>query len=123
MTEKPRGRPPVSPQGGKDAGHLGMDDRGNVTWQWSSDVDQLPEDTLGATERIRALVDPDLAIRDDETDPSTPGESIPKGLKTGYNPYSSGALGKKSRKKKKDLRELSKWVELRKNTAGNKGDD
>ena len=123
MTGKPRGRPPVPPQGGKDAGHLGLDDRGNVTWQWSDDVDQLPEDTLGATERIRALVDPGLAVRDDETDPSNPGQSIPKGLKTGYNPYNSGALGKKARKKKKDLRELSKWVELRKKTVGNKGDE
>ena len=38
----------------------------------------------------------------------------PHGLTAGYNPYDSGTLSKQSWKKKKDLRELSKWIELRK---------
>ena len=48
---------------------------------------------------------------------ATRSRSNPKGLKTGYNPYNSGALGKQSWKKNKDLRELSKWIELKKKTA------
>jgi hypothetical protein len=45
--------------------------------------------------------------------------SNPKGLRNGYNPYESGLLGKKNQpsqpRKKRDLRELSKWMEAKKN--------
>ena len=50
----------------------------------------------------------------DDADPLSPLTVNTKGLKSGYNPYNSGALGKQSWKKKKNLRELSKWIELRK---------
>jgi len=122
MTNKSRSKPP--PPGSTDAepGHLGVDDRGNVTWEWSDDEDLLADDSLGAAERVRALVDPKLQIREDEDDPLSPAQSNPKGLKSGYNPYNSGALGKQSWKKKKDLRELSKWIELRKK-MGQKPDE
>jgi len=43
-------------------------------------------------------------------------------LTSGYNPYNSGALGKQSFKKKKNLKELSKWIELRKKAAEKKSD-
>ena len=122
MTEKPR-RKPEAAAGGSGPGHLGTDDRGNVTWEWSEDEDLLAEDTLGAAERVRALVDPRLQVKDDEDDPLNPIRSNPKGLKTGYNPYNSGALGKQSWKKKKDLKELSKWIELRKKLAEKKPDE
>jgi hypothetical protein len=115
----PPGKPPA-PGAGKDAGRLEQDDRGNVTWQWSDDRDLLADDTLGAAERVRALVDPKLDVVDEA--PSNSIQSNPKGLKTGYNPYNSGALGKQSWKKKKDLRELSKWIELKKKMA-NKPED
>jgi len=69
---------------------------------------------------VRALVDPNLQVADDPDDPLNPAQNNPKGLKSGYNPYNSGALGKQSWKKKKNLRELSKWIELRKKLAGNK---
>jgi hypothetical protein len=114
MTQKPRGKAPVSPSGTSDAGHLGLDDRGNVTWEWTEGDDLLTDDSLGSAERLSALVDPNLQIKDDDDDPMSPIKSNPKGLKKGYNPYNSGALGKQAWKKKKDLRELSKWVELRK---------
>jgi hypothetical protein len=62
-------------------------------------------------------VDPNLAVKDDDEDPLNPVRNNPKGLKTGYNPYNSGALGKRRWKKKKNLKELSKWVQLRKQMA------
>jgi hypothetical protein len=121
MTEKPRGKPPQAPAKDGDAGHLGMDDRGNVTWEWNEDEpDLVADDTLGAAERVRALVDPRLQVKDDDDDPLNPVQSNPKGLKSGYNPYNSGALGKQSYKKKKNLKELSKWIELRKKMAEKK---
>jgi hypothetical protein len=100
-----------------------VDDRGNKTWEWANDQELLADDILGATSRLRALVDPSLQIRDDEDDPLNPAQSNPKGLKTGYNPYNSGALEKQNWKRTKNLRELSKWIELRRKTAEKKGDE
>ena len=114
MTDKPRSKPPRAPVKDVDAGRLGLDDRGNVTWEWNQDEpDLVADDTFGASERVRALIDPRLQVTDDD-DPMSPIRNNPKGLKSGYNPYNSGALGKQAWKKKKDLRELSKWIELRK---------
>lgn len=124
MTEKPRGKAPQAPAKDGDAGRLDLDDRGNVTWQWNEDEpDLVADDTLGAAERVRALVDPRLQVKDDDDDPLSPVQSNPKGLKRGYNPYNSGALGKQSWKKKKNLKELSKWIELRKKIAEKKEPD
>jgi hypothetical protein len=110
------GKPPAKPPGTPDVastepGHLGTDDRGNVTWEWAGDEDLQADDTLGAAERMRALVDPSLDVVDDENPNAI--KHNPKGLAKGYDPYSSGALGKQSWKKKKNLRELSKWIELK----------
>ena len=120
MTEKPRAKPPAVPPEHGDAGHLGMDDRGNVTWQWNEQVDRLPDDTFGSTQRIRALVDPGLEVADDDSDPLQPRRDNAKGLKTGYNPYNSGTLGTRPRGKKKDLKQLSQWIELRKKVTKGK---
>jgi hypothetical protein len=119
MKEKPGGKTPASADAG-EAGRLGYDDRGNVTWQWKDDEDLLADDELGATARVRALVDPQLQVKDDETDPLNPVSHNPKGLKSGYNPYNSGALGKQSWKKKKDLKALSQWIETRNKVATKK---
>ena len=118
MTEKPGGKPPATTGG--DAGKLGLDDRGNVTWEWRDEGDLLADDSFGGAERLRALVDPALQVKDDDDDPLNPIRSNPKGIKSGYNPYNSGALGKQSFKKKKNLKELSKWIELRKKLAEKK---
>jgi len=105
---KPAGKLPEPPERRDEPGRIEVDDRGNMAWQWT-DEELLADDTLGAAERIRALVDPKLKVEE------TPEEiNNGKGLKTGYNPYQSGALGKQQWKKKKNLRELSKWIELRK---------
>jgi hypothetical protein len=123
MTGKPPSGPPAPPPPEREPGRLGVDDRGNKTWEWANDQELLADDILGATSRLRALVDPSLQIRDDEDDPLNPAQSNPKGLKTGYNPYNSGALEKQNWKRTKNLRELSKWIELRRKTAEKKGDE
>lgn len=122
MTEKPRGDAP-QPPAGSEPGHLGTDDRGNVTWEWQDEGDLLADDALGGVERVRALVDPSLQVKDDDDDPLNPIRSNPKGIKSGYNPYNSGALGKQNWKKKKDLTELSRWIELRKKLEQKKDEE
>lgn len=94
-------------------GRLGGTDSRSGKWEWANDDVLQPDDTLGAAERFRALVDPRLDLID-EPDPNSIKHNA-KGLKHGYNPYDSGALGKDKSKKKKNLRELSKWIELKRN--------
>lgn len=122
MKEKPGGKTPA-PAEASEAGRLGYDDRGNVTWEWKEDEELLADDELGNTARVRALVDPNLQVKDDDTDPLNPAGHNPKGLKSGYNPYNSGALGKQSWKKKKDLKALSQWIEARNKVAAKKTPD
>ena len=117
-TRKPPGdpakpRPSTEPTG---PGRLAEDDRGNISWEWANDDALQSDDTLGGIERLRALVDPSLDVVDDDA-PNTLKHNA-KGLKVGYNPYDSGALGKTERKKKKNLRELSKWIETKRKVAG-----
>lgn len=113
MSQQPP-RKPSRPDGNQDAppsepGRLAKDDRGNVTWEWADDEVLQADDTAGTLRRLRALVDPSLEIVD--PDPAPRGIENPSGLKTGYDPYESGALFKRRRRKKTDLRELSKWIE------------
>jgi hypothetical protein len=126
MTEKRRGRLPGEWADDDDddapphseAGRLAEDDRGNVTWEWANEEVLQADDTAGAIERLRALVDPNLDIVDSE--PAAHGIENPRGLKTGYNPYESGALVKSGRPKKKktDMRELSKWIATKRKLQG-----
>ena len=113
---QPKGKPPghpvvPPPEHSDEPGRLEVDDRGNVTWNWSDDDVLQADDTLGAAERLRVLIDPKLDTVDDTG--LNPVKHNAKGLKKGYDPYDSGALGKNSWKKKKNLRELSKWIELK----------
>ena len=119
---KPPGQPVVPPiEHPDEPGRLEVDDRGNVTWNWSDDVVLQADDTLGAAERLRVLIDPKLDTVED-TD-LNPIKHNAKGLKKGYDPYDSGALGKNSWKKKKNLRELSKWIELKRKVEDKKKGD
>ncbi len=111
MKPKPS-TPRAKDEPASEPGHLGVDDRGNVTWEWADDEALQADDTFGATTRLKALSDPSLQLSEDDG-PTSAKEPNPKKLKTGYNPYDSGALGKVGRKKSKNLRELSKWIELR----------
>jgi hypothetical protein len=116
MTGKPPDKPPTTDAPVNEAGRLGVDDRGNVTWEWADHEELQSDDILGATARLRALTDPKLQLREDDG-PTNPAEPNPKRLKSGYDPYDSGTLGKAGRKTTRNLRELSKWIELRRKMA------
>jgi len=117
MAEKPRDKPagkPPADSKDNEPGRVAPDERGNMGWQWTEDdTDLLADSEFGKIERLRALHDPKLDLVEDPN-PAKSVRNNPKGLKTGYNPYDSGTLSKESYKKKKDLRQLSKWIELRK---------
>jgi hypothetical protein len=120
---KPAGKPPAESKD-KEPGRVAEDDRGNMSWQWSDDEgDLLADDDVGKAERLRALNDPKLDFQDEPDNPNAPVQNNTRGLKSGYNPYNSGALGKSSWKKKKDLHKLSDWIELRKKLEKKKSED
>ena len=113
--------------GGTDAvpGQLAHDDRGNVTWEWSDNPDLQADDILGGTARLRALLPKNLAIEDENDLAAVSRDPIPtrKTPKSGYNPYDSGEPTKQTWKKKRDLRELNKWIALKKRMEDKSGDD
>ena len=118
MADDPSQKPPrprrSDPKAAPDdnPGQLAEDDRGNITWRWANEEVLQADDTAGAIERLRVLVDPKLDVVDDDGT-RNPVRDNPKGLKVGYNPYDSGSLGKTARMKKLDLRELSKWIDAK----------
>lgn len=93
-------------------GKIAFDARGNAVYEWSTDT-LAEEGESGERARNKALKHPGLSLVDDAPVPNAPIQQNPKGLRVGYNPYESGMLAKKERKKKTDLRELSKWVDLK----------
>jgi len=127
MANETTRKPPVVPARKRatpepnEPGRLAENDRGDVAWEWAQDDTLQSDDTAGAIERLRALVDPNLNVV--EEDPPNTIKHNAKGLKQGYNPYDSGALGKTERKKKKNLRELSKWIETKRKVEGSGNPD
>ena len=119
-TRKPPGSPakPRPSTRPTEPGRVAENDRGNMGWEWANDDALQSDDTLGGIERLQALVDPNLVVVDDDAPNSLKHNA--KGLKVGYNPYDSGALGKTERKKKMNLRELSKWIETKRKTEAKK---
>ena len=120
MADETTPKPPATPEPAatptrNEAGRVAEDDRGNMTWQWANDDVLQSDDTAGAIERLRALVDPQLDVVEDNGPADTVRDN-PQGLRVGYNPYDSGSLGKTARMKKLDLRELSKWIETKRKT-------
>jgi hypothetical protein len=103
---EPRVQKPAQP------GQIAFDDRGNAIYEWQ-DESLKQEGEAGERARNQALAHPGLAIVDDEAPVNAPIRSNPKGLRVGYNPYESGVLAKKGPPKKRDLRELSKWMEAK----------
>ena len=127
MAKNPRARRTEPATKGNEpdgaAGQFGVDDRGNMTWQWRDDEDLLAEDAVGRYQRMQALVSPGMEVVDEE-----PGAPRPRQLGskapgtgrpgTGYNPYNSGPQVRRSARKKKDLRKFSEWVALRNKLEG-----
>ena len=94
-------------------GRIAFDDRGNAVYEWTDHrLEEEGEDAERA--RRRALAHPGLALTDDEPNPNAPIRNNPKGIRLGYDPYESGLLAKKEWKPKRDLRELSRWIEMKK---------
>lgn len=93
-------------------GQIAFDERGNAVYEWQDGA--LKEDgEAGERARSKALAHPGLAIVDDDTPANAPIRSNAKGLRVGYNPYESGLLARKGQGKRRDLRELSKWMEAK----------
>jgi hypothetical protein len=81
------------------SGRVRFDDRGNAVWE---------------TWRGRRLEHPALQLADEPAGPTLSLENR-KGKIVGYDPYQSGMLAKvehNAPRRKTDLRELSKWIEL-----------
>jgi len=104
-------------------GQLGLDDRGNISWEWSDDPELHADGLLGKTARLRALAPGHLSVTDEDLDFATVDrDPIPVRKKSpGYNPYDRGEPTKQQWKKKRDLREFSKWVALRKRFKNESG--
>jgi hypothetical protein len=104
-------------------GQLSVDDRGNVSWEWADDPEFQADGVLGKTARLHALAPGHLSIENEEFDSaSVSRDPVPVRKKPpGYNPYDSGEPTKQSWKKKRDLREFSKWVALRKRIKNESG--
>lgn len=100
-------------------GTVNFDPRGNAVYQWSTDT--LAEDgETGERARSKALEFHGLSLVDDEPPKNAPIQQNPKGLRVGYNPYESGMLAKKGARKKTDLRELSKYLEMKRKLENKK---
>ena len=91
-------------------GKVRFDERGNAIYDWGDD--KLQQDGKQAEQlRERALIDPTLKLVDEDCNGNALDIRNDKGLIRGYNPYQSGQLGGKQTAKKRDMRELSKWIE------------
>jgi hypothetical protein len=102
-------------------GRIAFDDRGNAVYEWKDE--RFEEDGEQAERaRRRALAHPGLTVVEEDPNPNEPIRINPKGLRVGYNPYESGLLKKKEWKPKKDLRQLSKWIETKKKVVDQHGE-
>ena len=103
-------------------GQLAVDDRGNISWEWADDPELQADDLVGKTARLRALAPGNLSIEGEELDFAVGRDPIPVRKKApGYNPYENGVPTKKTWKKKRDLREFSKWISLKKRIKDDTG--
>jgi len=110
---KPRAAEP------KKTGRVQFDDRGNAIWEWSIATGAFGREV--STERLQKLENPGLSLAEDAPTPSfNQVKPNPQGTVKGYNPYDSGRLGKSEPPRKKDLKKLSEWLELKKQASGNR---
>ncbi|HEX7011449.1 MAG TPA: hypothetical protein VF161_01815 [Steroidobacteraceae bacterium] len=103
-------------------GQIAFDDRGNAVFAWS-DARLVQDGEEGDRARQRALDHPGLSLVEDEPFPNAPIRHNARGLRVGYNPYESGLLPRKPVRKKRDLRELSRWMELKRRLEQQQDED
>ncbi len=122
---RPTGKPGAAVSGKasqaepKKTGRVQFDDRGNAIWEWSIATGAFGREV--STERLQKLENPGLSLAEDAPTPSfNQVKSNPQGTVKGYNPYDSGRLGKAEPPRKKDLKKLSEWLELKKQARGNR---
>jgi hypothetical protein len=98
-------KPALPPGGSASSGRVTRDDKGNAVWQWSGKVDT-------PTVQVKRL---GLSVADDNV--TLPGRVNIKRVaaSAGIDPYDSGLVEKDAPVKKRNLRELSRWLEMRKN--------
>lgn len=98
-------------------GQVRFDDRGNAIYEWH-DAKLEEESHRAERMRERALFNPSLSLVDDTPAPDQPAVRNDKGARLGYNPYESGQLvGKPKVVKKRNMHELSKWIETKRRLA------
>ncbi|MFT3752600.1 MAG: hypothetical protein QM800_06880 [Paludibacter sp.] len=94
------------------AGQVRFDERGNAIYEWRDAKLEL-DGQQAKRRRERALLNPTLSLVDDSPPANAPAMRNDQGLRVGYNPYESGQLARKAASKKRDMRELSKWIEMK----------
>lgn len=104
-------------RGADQAGKINFDDRGNAFFEWRDDL--LGDDNdAGQRRRDQALESPGLSLVDDGL--PRIDDLGPRDCRNGYNPYESGVLDRKAPAKRRDLRELSRWIEAKRRAQGDK---
>lgn len=99
-------RPEFASEADNPTGRVAHDERGNAVWKWSQELEVLPFQFDAST----------LSVAEDAPSPVGNVAINKVAVKSGYNPYESGLILKK-RAKKRDLKELSRWIEARKRAA------
>ncbi len=125
---RPTGKPGAAVSGKpssaepKKTGRVQFDDRGNAIWEWSIATGAFGREV--STERLQKLENPGLSLAEDAPTPSlNQVKPNPQGTVKGYNPYDSGRLGKTEPPRRKDLKKLSEWLELKKQASNNHDTD
>jgi hypothetical protein len=113
--------PDLAPK--KESGRVRFDDRGNAVWEWAVSTGAFGREV--STERLKKLENPGLSLAADAPTPFDKVKPNPQGVVKGYNPYDSGKLGRTGAApaKKKDLRKLGDWLQLKKQAENKAPDD
>jgi hypothetical protein len=97
-------KPDLAPEGHDRTGRVTRDDKGNAVWQWSRNIET-------PTVQVKRL---GLSVAEDNA--TLPGRVNIKRVaaSSGIDPYDSGLVEKDTHVKKRNLQDLSRWVEMRK---------